>query len=276
MLSIGEFSKICRVSTKTLRYYNEIGLVFPDEVNEESGYRYYSVEQLRKMLFINRLKSYCFSLEEIKKIHEGEKSDEKDKKLLYTALFHKKNELLEKMKNFNRILWEIECDLKNLEKGVSIMKDFDNVDIELVENEQSNILFIRKKVTQEECDAGYGMFFKNLNQKILSEKLTVAGAPMTIYHSSEYDFDGYDMEFAIPVKESVAGTRIFQRGLCLKSILKGNYSKLISVYARQQEWIAENGYEVVNSLFEVYITDPDTVSSPDENITEIYYPIKKI
>ena len=276
MLSIGEFSKICRVSTKTLRYYNEIGLVFPDEVNEESGYRYYSVEQLRKMLFINRLKSYCFSLEEIKKIHEGEKSDEKDKKLLYTALFHKKNELLEKMKNFNHILWEIECDLKNLEKGVSIMKDFDNVDIELVENEQSNILFIRKKVTQEECDAGYGIFFKNLNQKILSEKLTVAGAPMTIYHSSEYDFDGYDMEFAIPVKESVAGTRIFQRGLCLKSILKGNYSKLISVYARQQEWIAENGYEVVNSLFEVYITDPDTVSSPDENITEIYYPVKKI
>ena len=147
MLSIGEFSKICRVSTKTLRYYNEIGLVFPDEVNEESGYRYYSVEQLRKMLFINRLKSYCFSLEEIKKIHEGEKSDEKDKKLLYTALFHKKNELLEKMKNFNHILWEIECDLKNLEKGVSIMKDFDNVDIELVENEQSNILFISLNYT---------------------------------------------------------------------------------------------------------------------------------
>ena len=42
MLSIGEFSKICQVSTKTLRYYAEIGLILPDEINLENGYRYYS------------------------------------------------------------------------------------------------------------------------------------------------------------------------------------------------------------------------------------------
>ncbi|TDX96666.1 UNVERIFIED_CONTAM: MerR-like DNA binding protein [Lysinibacillus xylanilyticus] len=50
MLSIGEFSKICGVSTKTLRYYDEIGLINPDEINAESGYRYYSIEQLKRML----------------------------------------------------------------------------------------------------------------------------------------------------------------------------------------------------------------------------------
>jgi len=64
VLSIGEFSKICGVSTKTLRYYDEIGLINPDEINAESGYRYYSIEQLKRMLYINRLKSYHFSLEE--------------------------------------------------------------------------------------------------------------------------------------------------------------------------------------------------------------------
>ena len=57
MLSIGEFSKICNVSTKTLRYYAEIGLILPDEINNENGYRYYSIEQLETMLFIKRLKS---------------------------------------------------------------------------------------------------------------------------------------------------------------------------------------------------------------------------
>lgn len=66
MLTIGEFSNICRVSTKTLRYYAEIELILPDEINPENGYRYYSIEQLEKMLLINRLKDYCFSLEEIK------------------------------------------------------------------------------------------------------------------------------------------------------------------------------------------------------------------
>ena len=48
MLTIGEFSNICRVSTKTLRYYAEIGLILPDEINPENGYRYYSIEQLEK------------------------------------------------------------------------------------------------------------------------------------------------------------------------------------------------------------------------------------
>ena len=65
MLSIGKFSNICRVSTKTLRYYAEIGLLLPSEVNPENGYRYYAIEQLETMLFINRLKAYHFSLEEI-------------------------------------------------------------------------------------------------------------------------------------------------------------------------------------------------------------------
>lgn len=58
MLSIGEFSKICKVSTKTLRYYAEIGLLEPSEVNPQNGYRYYAMEQLERMLFINRLKAY--------------------------------------------------------------------------------------------------------------------------------------------------------------------------------------------------------------------------
>ena len=72
MLSIGEFSKICKVSTKTLRYYDEIGLIKPSKINQENGYRYYSIEQLETMLFINRLKQYRFSLEEIKAIITSE------------------------------------------------------------------------------------------------------------------------------------------------------------------------------------------------------------
>ncbi|BFH13218.1 hypothetical protein J6TS7_63070 [Paenibacillus dendritiformis] len=79
MLSIGEFSKICGVSAKTLRYYDEIGLIQPDEINPENGYRYYSISQLKKMLLINRLKSYSFSLEEIKDILEWEEDQAEEK-----------------------------------------------------------------------------------------------------------------------------------------------------------------------------------------------------
>lgn len=65
MYQIGEFSKICQVSVKTLRYYDKIGVLRPSEVDRFTGYRYYDRAQLEKMLLIQKLKRYGFSLEEI-------------------------------------------------------------------------------------------------------------------------------------------------------------------------------------------------------------------
>ena len=90
MLSIGEFSNICHVSAKTLRYYAEIGLILPEETNPENGYRYYSIDQLETMLFINRLKSYSFSLDEIKTILNSEGPQEEK---LCLELIRKKKEI---------------------------------------------------------------------------------------------------------------------------------------------------------------------------------------
>ena len=66
MFSIGEFSKTCQVSVKTLHYYDKIGLLKPVKVDALTGYRYYSQPQMEEMLLLQRLKRYGFSLEEIR------------------------------------------------------------------------------------------------------------------------------------------------------------------------------------------------------------------
>lgn len=48
------------------------------------------------------------------------------------------------------------------------------------------ILSVRKLVLLEDCSKGYGPFFSMLHRRIAEESLTMAGPPMTIYHSSEY------------------------------------------------------------------------------------------
>lgn len=65
MLQIGEFSRVCQVSVKTLHHYDKIGLLAPAEVDRFTGYRYYRTEQIDTMNYIKRLKRYGFSLEEI-------------------------------------------------------------------------------------------------------------------------------------------------------------------------------------------------------------------
>jgi len=65
---IGEFSRICQVSVKTLHHYDKIGLLVPAEVDQVTGYRYYQAEQIDTMNYIQRLKRYGFTLEEIQQI----------------------------------------------------------------------------------------------------------------------------------------------------------------------------------------------------------------
>ncbi|MDK2952063.1 MAG: hypothetical protein PWQ77_1728 [Kosmotogales bacterium] len=272
LLSIGEFSKVCEVSTKTLRYYDEIGLIKPDEVNNENGYRYYSINQLKKMLFINRLKSYHFSLEEIKAILEMK--DDHSKEKLHSVLIHKRREIQEKINSFEYISKQMSDDISNLKKGVPIMSYLDSIEVQLVEIEPMNIIYIRRMMNSDDYAEGYGKYFSKLYERIISEKLTFLGGPMTIYHSSEYDPTGNDTEFAIPIEETVKGTRNLPGGLCAKSILKGPYSGLTSVYAKLKEWIENEGYELAGFTYELYITDPYQ-TDPENNITEVYFPVRK-
>lgn len=273
MLSIGEFSKICGVSTKTLRYYDEIGLINPDEINPENGYRYYSIRQLKKILFISRLKTYHFSLEEIKTILESE--EDQAEELLGSALQLKKRAIQEKLNAFEYTLKQMSNDILSLEKGISIMSYLDHIEVQLVETQPLNILYIRQMLSSDDYAAGYGKYFGRLYEKIAVEKLTLLGTPMTIYHSPEYNPAGNDTEFAIPIKEAVKGTRDLPGGLCAKSVFKGAYAELTSVYARLGEWVVKEGYKLVKSPYEVYVTDPNQAAVPDDLVTEVYFPVKK-
>ena len=65
MLKIGDFSSLAQVSIKTLRYYDERGLLSPAHIDPETGYRYYSASQLSRLHRILALKDFGFSLEQI-------------------------------------------------------------------------------------------------------------------------------------------------------------------------------------------------------------------
>lgn len=273
MLSIGEFSKICEVSTKTLRYYDEIGLIHPDQINPENGYRYYSIHQLKKMLYINRLKSYHFSLEEIKEVLDGE-ADTSEEKLRF-ALNRKRREIQEKLDTYENTLKQMNQDILILEQGIHLMSYLDRIEVELVETGPMNILYMRLMMSSDDYVLGYGRYFSMLYEKIAKEKLTLVGTPMTIYHSPEFDPAGNDTEFALPIKEAVKGTRDLGGGLCARSVLKGAYPNLTSVYAKLREWVEHEGYALTQSPYEVYVTDPHQALAAEDMVTEVYFPVTK-
>lgn len=70
MLSIGQMAKLNQVSVETLRHYERIGLIKPYYINEDTNYRYYSIEQSAKLDFIANLKRLGLSLVQIKEVFE--------------------------------------------------------------------------------------------------------------------------------------------------------------------------------------------------------------
>ncbi len=68
LISIGEFAKHSRLSPKALRLYDELGLLEPARVDDDSGYRYYSASQLDRAWLIAALRQLQIPLAEIKMI----------------------------------------------------------------------------------------------------------------------------------------------------------------------------------------------------------------
>src|SRR5712671_3186451 len=65
MFRIGEFAQIAQVSGRQLRFYDQLGLLKPAQIDQQTGYRYYTVRQLPRLNSILALKELGLSLEQI-------------------------------------------------------------------------------------------------------------------------------------------------------------------------------------------------------------------
>ena len=138
MLQIGEFSRVCQVSVKTLHHYDKIGLLIPAEVDRFTGYRYYKTEQIDDMNYIQRLKRYGFSLDEIQHLLPIS-----DKKELVNALRQQMEQLKRKKQEMDIILNELQTHISVLDvykRQAMIFSDLIS-NLERVADHGTNIAF---------------------------------------------------------------------------------------------------------------------------------------
>ncbi|MCW8843787.1 MAG: Cu(I)-responsive transcriptional regulator [Rhodobacteraceae bacterium] len=72
-MNIGEISKRSGVAAKTIRYYEDIGLILPERT--PNGYRVFSESDLHRLSFLGRARKLGFSIEDCRnliRLHEDE------------------------------------------------------------------------------------------------------------------------------------------------------------------------------------------------------------
>ncbi len=94
-MKIGEFAKMCGTKISVLRHYDKEKLLEPQHTDVFSGYRYYTYEQILVFYRINALKKAGFSLQEIREIISGRKTN----KEIEAIFSQKESEFLDAMKN---------------------------------------------------------------------------------------------------------------------------------------------------------------------------------
>lgn len=116
MLKIGEFSVLSQISIYMLRHYDEIGLLIPEQVDEFTGYRYYSERQLPIAGKIQALKSMGLSLNLIKEILTKYSDNTGLKNYLELQTIEQK----EKIEHMRKQLNLLETTIANLDRASDI------------------------------------------------------------------------------------------------------------------------------------------------------------
>lgn len=172
--TILKLAKMASISTRTLRYYDEVGILKPARINS-SGYRIYGrkeVDRLQQILFYRELE---VSIERIKDILDAPDFDEK------AALISHKKHLIQKREQLNQLILNLELTLEAKE-GRTNMKDnekFEGFKREMIdENELKYGKEVREKYGEDTVNASNNKFM-NMNQEQykefeeLSEKVLV-------------------------------------------------------------------------------------------------------
>ena len=267
MLKIGEFSKICRVSVKTLHHYDKIGLVVPAEVDGQTGYRYYRVDQIDTMNYIQRLKRYGFSLEEIQRVLTLSDNEE------ISAILQKQKEKLSgRQKEMDMILHELQTHISIFERTGDIMTYQKGYVVEIKDSPELSVLRTRNKMGVDD----FGKYYGTLFERVPKEHVTPTGLNGARYYDEEFNLESSDIELFVEIREKEKADIVMEPCECAMTVHRGGYSTLSEAYGTVVSWISENGYEIAGAPFDLYIKTQFDSLSPEDWETEVYFPVRKL
>ncbi|MFC1918342.1 MerR family transcriptional regulator [Chloroflexota bacterium] len=270
MFKIGDFSKLSLVTVKTLRYYDEIGLLKPVKVDRFTGYRYYSANQMLRLNYIVALKNLGLSLEEIATLNNNDLTP----KQMRDIFILKKAELQQKVHEEQKRLEQVETLLRQIEKE-GTMPEY-----QVITKKVAPQIFASIREVLPAYDH-IGRLYEELINYIFSKGGKFAGPTMYIGHDTEFKEKDVDVEAGIPLSASIPGTnriKIYELpGMdeAATTIYKGAYEGIGKAYEALMAWIESNGCQITGPDRELYLTSPGDTSDPSQYVTEIQFPIAK-
>jgi DNA-binding transcriptional MerR regulator len=267
VLKIGEFSVLTRVSIKTLRYYDEVGLLKPARVDLNSGYRYYSASQVPRLHRILALKDLGFPLDRIAKVVEEGVTGDALRGMLMLREVEQQARVQEETERLGRLRARLRLiELEGIMSSEVVLKDLGPQWI----------------VSMREIIPGFrtiGALFGKLYGAL--GPLATQGVAAAVFHDQEFTEQEVDVEVGICLDHRVSvseplSVRELPGAIAASIVHHGAFNRISEAYQALLHWIDANGYRQAGPSRELFLHVSLPASRDDEsNVTEIQVPIEK-
>ncbi|MFS0920244.1 MerR family transcriptional regulator [Brevibacillus sp. 179-C 1.1 NHS] len=189
MFKISEFSRLSRVSLKTLRFYDQIGILKPADIDKENGYRFYAAEQLLTLNRILMYKDLGFTLQQIHQLLHENMSPE----YVQGMLRHKEKEM-------EQLLEEEQARLNRIKERLSFIEQTGSTEQEVVFKsvEAQKVVSFRSHGTVEEIPK----LFDRLAHYAGKQQRSML-SQMVLWKESEIDEAAFEFEIGYVLKQDM-------------------------------------------------------------------------
>lgn len=274
MFKIGEVSKLTQISIRMLRYYDELGILKPAEIDKYTGYRLYSVEQISTLQKIVLLRDSKFSVAEISNILHNW-----DDEFVIQELNRKKNEIKKEIQQEKQRI-------NKIDKFIEALKcDKDEI--------RHNVVFKKipsyKIISLREIIPDYfyeGILWKKLSDFINEEHIEVSRQSnnnIAFYHDEELTGNGVDVEVGMVVKKFGKNKSKFtyreteEVDIMACTMVYGPYENIAGAYESFCYWLDKNSdYKMSGINRQLGHKGEHNESNPENYLTEVQIPLIKV
>ncbi len=282
MLKISDFSRLAQVPKATLRYYDQIGLLKPAQVDAFTEYRYYQVDQLARLNRISVLKDLGFSLDQIARMLDDALSALELRAMLSLRKADAEREMRESEQRFARVaarLSEIEQEGTPSPFDI-VIKALDPVWLISTRQRAASVWEIGLF-----CNEVHADMRRHLRKAGVALAAPPAPGLLNLYHADEYRETDIDLELGVvadktrlPAPRVLAGVPIAltlrelpAEPLAACGLFRGSMLQMEPLVRSLLAWVGRNDFSVTGPLREIHFEPRD--AERDENVVELQLPV---
>lgn len=265
LMPIGRFSRLCWLSIKALRVYDETGLLHPAHVDPDSGYRYYTPDQATTARVIATLRTLDMPLADIREVL-AEPDPDRVRDLLdgYRLVLERR------IDRHRHMLNRVETFIR---KGAVMAYQITTRD-----TAPADVLGTVYPATPDSLAETSSAAYHRLYGAIAAAGGRPDGPPRMVY--LDMADDAWTIEACVPVAGLSSAPDGFSLhrmpgGLAAVTLHVGPYDELGIAYREVESWIDAQGLTSAGPPYDSYLNDPAQVGDPTKLETEIIWPVTR-